>query len=428
MRVRVLCLVDQDVVDAAVELVQDPARPDPREQVEGLVDQVVEIEGAEAGLLGLDAAVNLGGEREQRPGAPLRARAPQDVEQPLQPVALGHERLADRLRNRLGAEAFGRFRLVLLGEEDGAVGLERPRRVARAPRGDGLRKPVGERLVGRFARAQGVDRALPIVEALENTGLDRLGALFRSEAERPRQSGELRRETLAVRQHGAGLDRRPDRLAERVARRLRRHDGVGGLQLRVAAHDRVGQHVVGLDREGLAGLVLVEDDEPGRHIRLEREHVQQPLAERVQGLDLEAPRRLDRAREEAAGRLQALARGPLAGEAGQLGREGLVVEGHPAAEALEDADRHVGGGRLGEGEAEDAPRRRPVEEEPHHPVGEDLGLAGPGIGRDPGRGARIRRPALSRLGQFVDDEDFAPRHQLSPSPPSDHSSTRARWS
>ena len=92
-------------------------------------------------------------------------------------------------------------------------------------------------------------------------------------------------------------------------------------RVRVAAHDRVGQHVVGLDREGLAGLVLVEDDEAGRHVRLEGEHVQQPLAEGVQGLDLEAARRLDRAGEEAAGRLQALARGPLAGEPDQLRRE-----------------------------------------------------------------------------------------------------------
>ena len=36
----------------------------------------------------------------------------------------------------------------------------------------------------------------------------------------------------------------------------------------------------------------------------------------------------------------------------------VVVEGHPAAEPLEHPDRHVGGGRLGEGEAQDAPGRR----------------------------------------------------------------------
>ena len=70
LRVGVLRLIDEDVIDAAVELVQDPGGADPREQVEGLVDQVVEIEGAETRLLRLDPAVDLGGEpkQAQRPG------------------------------------------------------------------------------------------------------------------------------------------------------------------------------------------------------------------------------------------------------------------------------------------------------------------------------------------------------------------------
>ena len=75
--VGVLRLVHEDVVDPPVELVQDPAGADAAEQVERLVDQVVEVEGAEAGLLRLDAAVDLGGDLEQRlrAGQALRARS-----------------------------------------------------------------------------------------------------------------------------------------------------------------------------------------------------------------------------------------------------------------------------------------------------------------------------------------------------------------
>ena len=67
--VRVLRLVDQHVVDAAIELVEHPGRVAAREQRQGLVDEILEVERAEAHLRLLDAGVDFGGEREESPRA-----------------------------------------------------------------------------------------------------------------------------------------------------------------------------------------------------------------------------------------------------------------------------------------------------------------------------------------------------------------------
>ena len=87
-------------------------------------------------------------------------------------------------------------------------------------------------------------------------------------------------------------------------------------------------------------------------------HVQQAFAESVDGLDLEAARRFDRAGEEAAGEAICSRVGALALEFGQFRVRGVVVERHPSPEPLEHADRHVGGRRLGEGQTENASWRR----------------------------------------------------------------------
>ena len=55
----------------------------------------------------------------------------------------------------------------------------------------------------------------------------------------------------------------------------------------------LGEHLVGRLLEERIALVLVEDDEARRHAGLEREPLQQPLAEGVDGLHLEAAGRLD---------------------------------------------------------------------------------------------------------------------------------------
>ncbi len=158
LRIGVLCLVDQDVVDAAVELVQHPAGADAAEQIQGLMDQVVEIEGAEPGLLQLDAAVDLGGELEQGLRAGMGPGGPQPIEDRLQPVALRDQGLLHGGRHTLGAEAAIGLRLVLLREEDPAVEGQRLGSVRKLLGADplGLRRQrgLGELLVVGLAGAQ----------------------------------------------------------------------------------------------------------------------------------------------------------------------------------------------------------------------------------------------------------------------------------
>ena len=64
---------------------------------------------------------------------------------------------------------------------------------------------------------------------------------------------------------------------------------------------------------------------------------------------------------------------------------------HPAGEALKTRLRHLGGGGLGVGEAEDALGRRAGEQQAQHAHGEHVRLAGAGVGRDPGGDGGIGR-------------------------------------
>ena len=102
LRVRVLRLVHEDVVDAAVELVEEPAGVAPLQEVEGLGDQVVEVEGALARLQGFDPAADVGPEHEERARALQRSGRAQALGEGREPGRLGVERLpqvgGDRLR------------------------------------------------------------------------------------------------------------------------------------------------------------------------------------------------------------------------------------------------------------------------------------------------------------------------------------------
>ncbi|KZC01801.1 hypothetical protein AU375_01887 [Methylobacterium radiotolerans] len=337
----------------------------------------------------------------------------QAVEQRLQPVPLGEQRRLGAGRHALGPEAAVGLGLVLLGEEHRPVEGERLGpfgKVRRAhPLGLGGLQGVGELLVVGLAGAERRDQRGALLRtapgtALEDRGLDPLGGFLGRQPQRPVQPTEGPLQAGGVADEAPRPHGRPDRRPQGVARGFRRDPREGGAQRRVAVRDGVGQDVGHLDVEQFPGLGLVEHHEAGRHVRLEGEHVEQPLAQGVQRLDLEAARRLDRPGEEAARQPQALGPGALAGEFGEFGGEGLVVQRHPATEEPEDADRHIGRRGLGEGQAEDPAGRRLVEEQPDHPVGEDLGLARAGIGRDPGRGARVGGPTLVGAGQVIDDE------------------------
>ncbi len=94
----------------------------------------------------------------------------------------------------------------------------------------------------------------------------------------------------------------------------------------------------------------------------------------------------------------AIAAARRTGDAGLADRgvERVVVERDPVAERGEHPLRHVGGGGLGEGDAEDLFRRHAVEQQADHALHQHMGLARAGIGRDEGRGAPGSRRGPAR--------------------------------
>ena len=262
------------------------------------------------------------------------------------------------------------------------LGLDASRRFAL-----GEAEPGAERLVIGRGVAEGPERLRETQQLLEQLAETERAGLARDEVER----------RLAP---GLGIERR-DRLVARLDHQRR-------------------------------GLALVDDLEMGRDVGLEREKLQQPLAEGVQGLDFEAARGFDRAGEQLPGegeRRRPRTRGPgLDDPRGQR----LVVEARPLGERGEDAAGHVGRGGLGEGQAEDLRRLGAVEHEAQHALGQHMRLAAAGVGGDPGRGVRVRGERLIAPEQLRDVEaaaHAASPASASPAPPaSDHSLTRARWS
>ena len=142
--------------------------------------------------------------------------------------------------------------------------------------------------------------------------------------------------------------RRASTVGERPAERRRR----GSAAARASTARRASAASASL-------VALVEHLEMAGDVRLEGKLVQQPLAEGVDGLDLQPARRFQRAGEEPARARRAVAAsGGVALDLGDLRGERGVGQRRPAGELVEDALRHLGGGRLGEGQAEDARRDR----------------------------------------------------------------------
>ena len=138
-----------------------------------------------------------------------------------------------------------------------------------------------------------------------------------------------------------------------------------------------------------ASLVLVDDLEMRRDIGLERKQPQQTLGEGMQRLNLEPARRLDRAGEQLPRESELRRAWRRRTAFDDRLREGLVRKARPSGELGEDTLGHVGRRGLCVGQAQDLRRRRSLEQEPHHPLGQDMGLAAAGVGRHPGRGLRV---------------------------------------
>jgi hypothetical protein len=136
----------------------------------------------------------------------------------------------------------------------------------------------------------------------------------------------------------------------------------------------------------LGGALVLEHLEARRDAGLEGEAAQQLFAEGVDGLDLQAAGGLQGAGEEAAGGGEVVVRG---GDVAQPGAQFAIFHDRPFAQAVEQAPLHLGGRRLGVGDAEDGPRRGAAQQQAGDAVDQGGGLARAGVGGEEDRGARV---------------------------------------
>ena len=197
---------------------------------------------------------------------------------------------------------------------------------------------------------------------------------------------------------------------------------LSGSRERLEQHREVGAlHHLGL-------VAVVEHGEARRHIGLERKLLQQPGAQRVDGLHLQPARRLQRGGEQFAGAhaQRASTRAMPASRIAASSASSSSVTQWPRVENTRSAmlaaaalvkvmQRIFSGGTLSS-------------KQPDHPLHQHMGLARAGIGRDEGRRRRVGR---ARLRGADGRRNGARRghHSSIPRPPAaDHSLMRARSS
>ena len=203
--------------------------------------------------------------------------------------------------------------------------------------------------------------------------------------------------------------------------------------------ERAARHALGiaggLQEHGEIGalhhlvlVALVQHAKARRHIRLERKLLQQPRAQRVNGLHLQSARRFQRTGKQFS-RASPKFRGRLRDTSLADRRvELFVIERDPVAKRREHPFRHVGGGGLGEGDAKNLFRRHAIEQQADHPLNKNVRLARAGIRRDKGRRGGIGRARLCGTDGFG-NRSLRLHHSSIPRPPAaDHSFMRARSS
>ena len=174
------------------------------------------------------------------------------------------------------------------------------------------------------------------------------------------------------------------------------------------------------------GLALVQHLEARCHACFEREALQQRLAEGVDRKNVDAARRVEHAGEQAAGDHALLRFRRAIDQLGDLRVESGLLGQSPAPELGGEAVAHLGRGCLGESEAKDALGLDAGQQQARHAVGQHLGLAGAGIGLDPGRLCGRRRLALLGGGDAYGVPDIDAHSSLPPVV--DHSATRSSCS
>ena len=187
------------------------------------------------------------------------------------------------------------------------------------------------------------DRVIDL--ARRQAGLDRERA--REVVAKPRMEIGLARR---VRPPYSQAERRFDEGAEIPCRDMGADARQSGRQLRDLSGNRRGKDCKLRLRHELAGFLILQHREARRHIGLESESLKQARAKSVDGVDAQAARRLDGAREKAPRLADPFSRRSLARDFLDRLAERRVIEADPARKLSEDAVRHLGRRRLGEGE------------------------------------------------------------------------------
>ncbi|CAH0311494.1 hypothetical protein SRABI05_04815 [Agrobacterium fabrum] len=206
---------------------------------------------------------------------------------------------------------------------------------------------------------------------------------------------------------------------EHIGERLRQFRVVLSRNRRQKRTARLGQ------KRG--GGAIIENREMAGDIGLQRELVQQGFAKSVDGLDFQPARCFQRLGEQPPcfGELYAIRH--LAFDGGDAVLEIGIRQRCPFRQPVEHAARHFRCCGLGIGEAEDRRGAAPGQKQADHALGQNMGLAGAGIGRHPGRACGIGGKPLPGTGP-VDPAfrciggrsgvDGINRHRRLPVPPS----------
>ena len=197
------------------------------------------------------------------------------------------------------------------------------------------------------------DRQMGTGKKIRLDCLHRIGGI---ETERAGQLGDRRFDAAGPIDPTHDLITLADRIAHDFGKRDIRRGRDGG---RERTPERAVCRTGSVHQNGEAQLVdqlrlgaFLQHREACRDIGLERKLMQQPRAERVDGQHLEAARRIQRFGEQAPRMRAAVGVGLSAVDFLDLRVERRVVEAGPPGKRVEHAARHVGGGRLGEGEAQ----------------------------------------------------------------------------
>ncbi len=305
-RAGVLRLVDQHVIDAAVELVMHPTRRDAVQHGKRLVDQIVIVEQAALLLLAAIIRRRSGGDMQQRLGTVADRHGASSLDQGTEAENLGFEQPSER---RIVLAEFLRHhriaRRAVVSEEYVKIffDLRRSCKNQRSP------KPSGLLLVGLAACFEGERDFLPPrsrqIRPVHDLALDIFDGVTGIDAERGADLGGCAFSAGAV-GPGHEMIAAQTRLAHHIL-----EGDVGGTGHRDLEHTPrcavgiaggVEQHCEIGALHHLVLVALVEHRKTRRDIGFERELLQQPGAKRVDGLHLQATRRFQGACEQLAGR------------------------------------------------------------------------------------------------------------------------------